>query len=80
MRTWLVCAALALGAGTTQGWRAAAAWGAVYVFGSQKFAGTVHITHGESYALPANGQSMAAALFAVCVWRSVGATGRDGLA
>ena len=79
--TEMLCA-LALVAGIVPRWRAAAKWGAVYVFVSQIVAGTIHIIYGEIHSLPANGQWMAiaAALFAVCVWRSRAATGRDDLA
>ena len=51
--TELACAA-ALLAGTVPRWGAAARWGAIYVLGSQILAGTIHVVHGETGALPAN--------------------------
>ncbi len=68
--TEMLCA-LALVAGTVPRWRAAAKWGAVYVFLSQIVAGAIHIQHGETNALPANARwmAMAAVLYLLCVWR-----------
>jgi uncharacterized membrane protein YphA (DoxX/SURF4 family) len=69
--TEMLCA-LALVAGIIPRWRAAAKWGAVYVFVIQIVAGGIHIIYGETHSLPANCQwmVMAAALFAVCVWKA----------
>ena len=69
--TEMLCA-LALVAGLLPRWRVAAKWGAVYVFVSQIVAGSIHIIYGEIQSLPANGQwmAMAAALYAVCVWKA----------
>jgi uncharacterized membrane protein len=79
--TELLCA-LALVAGIVPRWRAAAKWGAVYVFASQIVAGTIHIMYGETHSLPANARwmAMAAVLYALCAWRARGAAGREDLA
>lgn len=78
--TEMLCA-LALVAGIVPRWRAAAKWGAIYVFVSQIVAGSIHITFGETHSLPANARwmAMAAALFAVCVWRTRADIGREAL-
>ncbi len=79
--TELLCA-LALVAGIVPRWRSAAKWGALYVFGSQIIAGTIHIMYGETQSLPANARwmAMAAALYAVCVWRRHETADREELA
>lgn len=69
--TEMLCA-LALLVGIVPRWRAAAKWGAVYIFLSQIVAGAIHTKYGEMHALPANAQWMAvaAALFVLCIWKA----------
>ncbi len=76
--TEMLCG-FALVAGIIPRWRAAAKWGAVYVFVSQIVAGSIHINYGETHSLPANGQwmVMAATLFAACVWKTRTDRGRE---
>ena len=78
--TEMLCA-LALLVGIVPRWRAAAKWGAVYVFASQIVAGTIHTIYGETHSLPANAQwmALAAALFATCVWKTREVAGQGKL-